>query len=136
MTTKTTPHRKPNSLVLVTLLIVAGSLATSLGQAAEPQDAARSGQKSRHVPDGENWWRSIWNLDRTRKLKESRHKVPPQDDAEGFNLARPFGKSGPTIQCSSSLPDSVWRSLRAGGDNQLGAVGTDTDIFVFLQKRW
>jgi hypothetical protein len=59
-----------------------------------------------------------------------------QDATEGFNLLRPFGKSGPTIQCSSSLPASVRGSLRAAGDARLGAAGIETDLFVFLQKRW
>jgi hypothetical protein len=59
-----------------------------------------------------------------------------QEDGEGFNLARPFGKSGPTVQCSSSLPDSVWRGLRAGAAGQTGPLAGDTDVFLFLQKRW
>jgi hypothetical protein len=58
------------------------------------------------------------------------------EDGEGFNIAHPFGKSGPTIQCSSSLPDSAVRSLRAGGGPHIGTYARDTDVFVFLQKRW
>jgi hypothetical protein len=134
MTIKTTAHRQPNFLILLTFF--AGVLATGLVQAAQPQDAAYSGQKDREAGGGEQWRQSSWGQDLAGKLKAWRRQATSQDDAEGFNVARPFGQSGPTIQCSSSLPDSVRYSLRTAGDNQAGTVGTDTDIFVFLQKRW
>ncbi len=134
MPSKTTPHRKPNLLVLLALLAGAGVLTTGLAQAAQPQDARHQGSGA---AGGEKWWQSVWGLDLAGKLKQWRPKVTLNNDAEGFNLARPFGKSGPTIQCTSSLPDSVQHSLRAGGNSQIGALGaTDTDVFVFLQKRW
>jgi hypothetical protein len=136
MTAKTTPHRKPNLLALLALFVGAGVLATGLAQAAQPQDAFYPGHQGRGAAGGEKWWQSVWDLDLAGRLKEWRPKVTWQNDAEGINLARPFGKSGPTMQCSSSLPDSVQYSLRAGGDSHIGALGTDTDVFVFLQKRW
>jgi hypothetical protein len=123
-------------MVLLVFFVATGVLLTSPGQAAQPHGGMYSGHQGREAAGGEKWWQSIWGLDLAHKLKAWRPKVTWRNDAEGFNLARPFGKSGPTIQCSSSLPDSVQYSLRAGGDDQISALGTDTDVFVFLQKRW
>ena len=112
-------------------------LATGLVQAAQPQDNGQHRhQGSSGAAGGEKWWQAVWGLDLAGKLREWRPRVTWQNEAEGFNLARPFGKSGPTIQCSSSLPDSVQYSLRARSDGQTGALVADTDVFVFLQKRW
>lgn len=136
MTIKTSRAHKPNLMLLVTFFVGVGFVATNVAHAAEDFDK-HSIQKSASKPGGlESWWESVWGLDLAEKLRNWRPSITVRDDGEGLNLARPFGKSGPTIQCSSSLPDSVARSLRAGGDNQIGAFGTESDAFVFLQKRW
>lgn len=132
MTPDTTPHSKPNLLASIALFIGLGMLAGSMAQAA-PQ----GGYRTDAVTEGsEKWWQSIWGLDLARKLRDWRPSITIEKDAEGLNVARPFGKSGPTLQFTSSLPDSVRYSLRAGGDQQVGALGNNTDLFLFLQKRW
>jgi hypothetical protein len=131
MNSATTLHRKPNLLVLAAVFIGLGVLAADVAQ-ADPSD----GRTGAGLEGSEKWWRSIWGLDLARKLKDWRPRITIQKDAEGLNLARPFGKSGPTLQFTSALPDSVLYSLRAGGDHQVGAFGNNTDLFLFLQKRW
>jgi len=136
MIKNTTRYRKPDLLLLLTFFVGVGFLATSLAQAAEPHGSLMYAAKSDHTTGSESWWQSIWGLDLARKLKNWRPKISVSEAAEGLELARPLGKSGPCLQFSSSLPDSVQRSLRAGGDNQIGSYGNDTDVFIFLQKRW
>jgi len=136
MTFKTTSYRKPDLLLLLTFCIGVGTLVSGTAQAADAAGLSSSWKDGRVVAGSEKWWQSIWGLDLARKLKDWRPKVTVREDGEGFNLARPFGKSGPTIQCSSSLPDSVQHSLRAGGDTEIGPVAGDSDVFLFLQKRW
>jgi hypothetical protein len=136
MITKTRRYRKPDLLLLLAVFVGTGFLATSLTQAAEPGDLLALDSKDDQSGHSESWWRSIWGMDLTRKLKEWHPKIRVEEDAEGLNLARPFGKTGPGLQLSSSLPVSVQRSLRDGGDNRIGALGSDTDAYIFLQKRW
>ena len=58
-------------------------------------------------------------------------------DGQCLNLAQPFGGHGPTLRLSNNMPDNVKRSLRAGGDHQIGAFGADNpDGYMFLEKRW
>jgi hypothetical protein len=123
---------KPNLLALIVLIVGSGVFATGVVQAAAPLDT----RAARGLEGSEKWWQSIWGLDLARRLKDWRPSVTIQIDAEGLNLARPFGKSGPTVQLTSAMPDTVLRSLRAGGDHQVGAFGNNTDLFLFLQKRW
>jgi hypothetical protein len=136
MTIKTTSHCKPNLLVLLACFVATSVLATGLAQAAQRDQSIDPDHRGRDAAGGEKWWQSVWGLDLAGKLREWHPKITLQNDAEGFNLARPFSKSGPTIQCSSSLPDSVRHSLRASGGHQVSTLGSDTDVFVFLQKRW
>lgn len=133
MTTRTHADSKLRALLLVCCL-AGGVLATGVTQAAGPADADTAYHPRNVV--GETLRRVAPGLELARKLKDWRPRVTWQDATEGFNLLRPFGKNGPTIQCSSSLPASVRGSLRAGGDARLSADGIDTDLFVFLQKRW
>jgi len=131
MTSAMTLHRKPNLLVIIAVFVGLGVFAASVVQ-ADPS----GGRTGAGLEGSEKWWQSIWGLDLARKLKDWRPRITIQKDAEGLNLARPFGKSGPTLQFTSAMPDSVLYSLRAGGDHQVGAFGNNTDLFVFLQKRW
>lgn len=136
MPRKPTIRRKPNLLVLLAFSVGVGVLATGIAQAADNPGEAVVGAHPLVAGGSEKWWRSIWGLDLARKLREWRPKIDVSDDGEGFNIAHPFGRSGPTIQCSSSLPDSAVRSLRAGGGPHIGTYARDTDVFVFVQKRW
>jgi hypothetical protein len=136
MTKKTTHARKPNLLVAVSLFVTVGFLATSVAQAADSFDVASIDGDASKVGGSESWWQSIWGLNLAEKLSSWRPMITVPDDYEGMNLARPFGKAGPTLQITSSLPDSVARSLRDGGDSQIGAFGSSPDAYVFFQKRW
>ena len=107
-----------------------------IAQAAGNPGQNAAGAQAGIAGGSEKWWQSIWGLDLAHKLREWRPMITVNDNGEGFNIAQPFGKSGPTIQCSSSLPDSAVRSLRAGGGPHIATHARDTDIFVFLQKRW
>lgn len=133
---KTKRYRKPDLLQLLAFFVGVGFLATSLVQAAEPQGSPMYNAKNDQATASEGWWQSIWGLDLAGKLKDWRPEISAQETAEGFKLARPFGNTGPSLQLTSSLPDSVQRSLRDGGDNRIGAIGGDTDAYIFLQKRW
>ena len=55
---------------------------------------------------------------------------------EGLNLSRPFGVRGPELRLSGTLPDSAMRSLRAGGEHQIGNFIESPDVYLFLEKRW
>ncbi len=132
MNTGSMSIHKPNLLLLVALAVGLGVFASGVVQAAPPM-AARAAAA---MDSSEKWLQAIGGLDLARKLKEWRPRIRVQKGAEGLNLARPFGKSGPTIQCSSSLPDSAQRSLRAGGGNRIGGRGSNSDLFLFVQKRW
>ena len=126
MTIKTTRARKPDLLVLVTFFVAVGFLATSATQA---DDTAQVG-------GSESWWQSIWGLDLSEKLTNWHPMISAHDDGEGLYLAQLFGNTGPTLQVTSTMPGSVMRSLRGGGDSQIGAVGSSPNAFLFLQKRW
>jgi len=136
MTKKTSHARKPNLLVAVSLFVALGFLATSMAQAADSINNLSTRKGAAQVGGSERWWQSIWGLNLAEKLSSWRPMITVRDDCEGMNLARPFGKAGPTLQVTSSLPDSVARSLRDGGDSQIGAFGSGPDAYVFFQKRW
>jgi hypothetical protein len=136
MTRKSTHYRKPNLLVLLTLLVGAGFVATTVVQAAEtPSIMSYQGDGTR-FEKSDGWLQSIWNLGLTRKLKNWRPMITPAEDGEGFNLARPFGKKGPALQFSSSLPESVQRGLGSTGGTRPVGYSYDTDVYIFIQKRW
>jgi hypothetical protein len=136
MPNKPTIRRKPNLLVVLAVSVGVGVLATGIAQAADNPGKDAPQSYNRAAGGSETWWQSIWGLDLGRKLREWQPKITVNDNGEGFNIAQPFGKSGPTIQCSSSLPESAVRSLRAGGGPHIATHARDTDVFVFLQKRW
>ena len=136
MTKKMIPTRKPNLLVAVSLFVAVGFLATSVAQAADSFNAMSPNEGVSKVGGSERWWQSIWGLNLAEKLSSWHPMITVRDDGEGMNLARPFGKTGPALQITSSLPHSVARSMRAGGDNQIGALGGSPDAYLFFQKRW
>ena len=136
MIIRTKSYRKPDLLLLLAFFVGVGLVTTGLVQAAEPNDYLAPHGDNHRAAGSEHWWQSIWGLDLARKLENWRPKISVGEVTKGFQLASPFGKTGPSLRFSSSLPDSVQRSLRDGGDRRIGAFGSDTDAFVFLQKRW
>ena len=134
MTIKTTRARKPSLLVAVSLFVTVGFLATSAAQAADSFNFNSSNNGASDVGVSESWWQSVWGVNLTEKLSNWRPKITVEDDYDGFNLARPFGKSGPALQASPSLPESARRSFSAGGDSQVSAGSPNA--YLFLQKRW
>jgi hypothetical protein len=136
MTIKTTHARKPSLLVAVSLFVTLGFLATSVAQAADSFkfDSANDGVSD--IGASESWWQSVWGLNLTEKLNNWRPKITVEDDYDGINLARPFGKSGPALQASPSLPESARRGLTSGGGSQVSASVGSPDAYLFLQKRW
>ena len=136
MNKESTPYRKPNLLVALTLFVGLGFVATTVAQAAESDNIMSFQDNSTHLEENDSWLQSVWSLDLAKKLKNWRPKITPEENGEGIHLARPFGKKGATLQFSSSLPDSVQRNLREGGKNYLGGSGYDTDAYLFIQKRW
>lgn len=136
MSKPSTRYRKPNLLVALTLFVGVGLAATTVAQAAEPYNVMSFPENSTQAERSESWWQSVWGLDLAKKLQNWRPKITPAEDGEGFHLARPFGKKGAALQFSSSLPDSVQRSLREGGDSRFDSFNYDTDAYLFIQKRW
>ena len=134
MTIKTTRARKPSLLVAVSLFVTVGFLATSVAQAADSFNFNSSNNGASDVGVSESWWQSVWGVNLTEKLSNWRPKITVEDDHDGFNLARPFGKSGPALQASPWLPESAGRGLSAGGDSQVGSGSPNA--YLFLQKRW
>jgi len=120
-------------MFFLTLFIGVSLVATGVAQAAGDTDNADTGGSLSDVHDV---WESVWDFDLAAKLAAWKPSVYVDDEGEGFNLAHPLGKAGPALQLTSSMPDSVHRSLRAGGDTGVGSLRGDTDAYLFLQKRW
>jgi hypothetical protein len=120
--------RNPGLLMLLALAV----LATSAVQAAGPVGSQDSNSGVIFGDDG--LWKSLRGFDLVQKIRDWKPKVNAGSDGEGFNLAHPFGKSGPGLQFTSSLPDSVVHSMAAGGSQ--GINRPVTDAYIFLQKRW
>jgi len=135
MTIKTTHYRKPDLLLLLAFVVGVSFLATTVAQAAEPADF--SGNSIRQAKSTGSGWLSIPGLQLVQPLKNRYPKISLQAlFAKGLDLAHPFGKAGPGLQLSSSLPASVRQTMRASGDSRADAAGNDTDVYIFLQKRW
>ncbi len=126
MAIKKTYARKPDLLVIVAFFVAVGFLPTSLAQA----------DNTAQIGGSERWWQSIWGTNLSENLASWRPMISVDDGGKGMRLARPFGKSGPTLQVAPSMPYSVTRSLKDAGDTQIGAVSRGPEAFLFLQKRW
>jgi len=137
MNMKTIRYRKPNLLVLLTFLVGVGVLTSSAVQAAEALSFVSAEKRVIKQAGAGHWQQSIWNLDLAAKLRAWKPAVTVDKGGQGLTLARPFGSHGPTLWLSNSMPDDVKRSLRAGGDHQIGALAADkSDAYMFLEKRW
>jgi len=136
MIDKTVRYRKPDLLLLLTFFVGIGFLATSLAQAATPFSGTAAGAVTAQVNESDNWWRSTWGLELARKMTQWRSNFSWVALSDSFQLARSSDKTGFSLHCSSSLPETMRRGLRDGGDKRIGAGSTDTDVFVFMEKRW
>jgi hypothetical protein len=137
MIRKTTRYRKPDLLFLVTLFVGFGVLVTSVAQAAEPLIMNKAGSQPVEQSLSNQWLQSVWSLDLTEKIQNWKPMVRVDSDGHGVRLSRPFGAHGPALRLSASVPDETRRSLRAGGDHQIGASSADSpDAYIYLQKRW
>ena len=137
MNTKPIRYRKPNLLVLLTLFVSVGVLATSVVQASDAMSITSEGRQAVQGSDAQQWLKPVWNLDLQQQLRNWKPEFTLDKDGQALNLARPFGAHGPTLWLSHSLPDRVQRSLRAGGDHRIGASLADNpDAYMFLEKRW
>ena len=137
MNTKPIRYRKPNLLVLLTLFVGAGFLATSVVQASEAMSITSEGKQATQRSGVQQWLKPVWNLDLEQQLRNWKPAFTLDEDGQALNLARPFGAHGPTLRLSHSLPERVKRSLRAGGDHRIGSSGADNpDAYMFLEKRW
>jgi hypothetical protein len=137
MKMKKTHYRKPNLLVLLTLFVGVGVLATGVVQAAEALNIMSTEKRAVKHAGASQWQRSVWNLDLAGKLRTWKPEFTVDKGGQGLNLARPFGVRGPALRLSIAMPDNVKRCLRAGGDHQIGAFDADNpDAYMFLEKRW
>lgn len=136
MTMKKTSHYKPDLLVLLAFFVGFGVLATSAVHAAEPLNIMSFQDPSARKKQSDRWYQSLWGVDLAGKLSNWKPKVTVDQNGEGLDLSRPFGVRGPALRLSDSMPDAVTRSLRAGGDSQIGAFDDTPDVYLFLEKRW
>lgn len=137
MNSKMQRYRKPNLMVLLSFFVGLGVLVSSLAQAAEPVPAAGAAgpDAQRSVP--EQWLRAVWGLDLAGKLRSWKPRTRVDSDGEGVRLSHPFGNHGPALRLSTSIPERAQLSLRAGGDNRVGSLGSDAPgPYLFLHKRW
>ncbi len=122
-------HRKPGLLVILTLLVGVGMLATTLVQAAEPLPGTndRPATKSSAATD---WLQALWSIDLAGKLKSWKPKIRVDNGGSGIRLMRPFGVRGPALRVSNTIP------LRSGENRYSSAGNTYLDTYLFLEKRW
>jgi len=138
MTLKMKRYRKPNLMVLLTCSVGLGVILTSVAQAAEPlQSTVTTNTAAQQRFSPEQWLRSVWGLDLAGKLRSWKPRIRVDSDGEGVNLSHPFGNHGPALRLSTSIPEPVQLSLRAGGGDRNGSAGSDAPgPYLFLQKRW
>ncbi|MFQ5642538.1 MAG: hypothetical protein ACE5FQ_02450 [Thiogranum sp.] len=127
-------YRKPDLLVLLTLFVGCGMLATTLAQAAEPAYTL-SGSKSRVTESASaDWLHTLWSIDLAGKLASWKPKISVDDRGEGIQLMRPFGARGPALRVLNGIPVSTG-SNRYGSD-RYDDSSTYLDTYLFLEKRW
>jgi len=129
MNLKSTRCHKPELLVLLTLFVGFGMLATSLAQAAQPLDVTTNGKARADRSVTGDWLDSLRNIDLAGKLRAWKPKISVDERGDGIQLMRPFGVRGPVLRVHNSIPDGLGGNLRTGG-------GSYPDAYLFLQKRW
>jgi len=129
MKSNTTRYRKPNFLVLLTLFVGFGVLATCLAQAAEPLSIKTEDKERVEPPVASDWLPSLWRVDLAGKTQNWKPGISFGDGGKGVQLMRPFGVRGPALRVQKSIPDGLGNRLNTGRNTYL-------DAYLFLEKRW
>ncbi|VAW76840.1 hypothetical protein MNBD_GAMMA15-2616 [hydrothermal vent metagenome] len=138
---KSKRYRKPDLMVLLTCGVALGVVLSSVAHAAEPVEKVKSPVTATlqylgaEFISGE-WLNSLGNLDLAGRIKNWRPKIEIDKEGDGLRISHPFGGHGPAFRFSTSVPSHVKRSLRAGGDTQIGSINDNPDGYIFLQRRW
>lgn len=140
-TMKSKRYRKPDLMVVLTCGVAIGVLLSSVASAAEPAGETRSPvtitlqQLGAEFISGE-WLHSFGDLNLADRMKNWRPKIEVDSGGDGLRISHPFGGHGPALKFSTAVPGHVKRSLRAGGDSQVGSLNDNPDGYIFLQRRW
>ncbi len=129
-------YHKPEPILVLIFAVGFGVLATSVAHAAEPVNIMSLQNPGSTKNHSESWYESLWGVDLAKKIANWKPPITADDGSEGLTLARPFGTRGPAVRVSDSMPESVLRSLRDGGDNGVGVRDDSPDVYLFLEKRW
>ncbi|HHH42762.1 MAG TPA: hypothetical protein ENK49_01370 [Gammaproteobacteria bacterium] len=121
--------RKPGLLVILTLFVGVGMLATTLVQAAEPP-ADSNDRPATKSSGSTDWLQALWSIDLAGKLKSWKPKIHVDNGGSGIRLMRPFGVRGPALRVSNTIP------LRSGEHRYSNAGNAYLDTYLFLEKRW
>jgi len=138
---KSKRYRKPDLMVILACSVALGVVLSSMAQAAEPGDKQAHGPVAKLQQFGVeiisgDWLHAIGGLDLATRLKNWKPKIEVDNGGEGLRVSHPFGDHGPALKFSTSIPKQVKRSLRAGGDSQIGSLNDNPDAYLFLQRRW
>lgn len=140
-TMKSKRYRKPDLMVILTCSVALGVVLSSVAQAAEPAKIVQDDpvstlrQLGSEIISGE-WLQSFGDIDLAARMKNWRPKIEVDKGGDGLRISHPFGGHGPALKFSTSVPGHVSRSLRAGGDSQIGSLSDNIDGYIFLQRRW
>jgi len=124
-----TRYRKPDLLVLLTLFVGIGVLATSLAQAAEPLDIMTNAKARSERYATDDWLNSLWSINLAEKLRNWKPKINVDEGGKGIRLMRPFGVRGPVLRARNGIPKDAGSNLRSNNKTYL-------DGYLFLEKRW
>ena len=131
MKLKSTLYRKPDLLVLLTVFVGFGMLATSLAQAAEPSNIMTNGKaRAEQQSATADWLQALWSIDLAGKLQTWKPKITVDEGGEGLRLMRPFGVRGPDLRVLNSVPDGM------SGNQRTTSSRSYLDAYLFLEKRW
>jgi hypothetical protein len=131
MKLKSTHYRKPDLLVLLTVFVGFGMLATSLAQAAQPSNIMTNGKtRAEQQSATADWLQALWSIDLAGKLQTWKPKITVDEKGEGLRLMRPFGVRGPALRVINSVPGGVSANQRTTSSRSY------LDAYLFLEKRW
>jgi hypothetical protein len=135
MSKKSSHYRKPDLMFLLTLFVGVGVVATSLVHADGAPRVSSLMEQDAHKSLPRQWLNSLTDLDLANRIKNWKPRI--DTDGSGVMVGQLFGRQGPALRVSASVPGEVSDSLRAGGDDRIGVLNTDSpDAYIFLQKRW
>jgi len=139
-TIKSKRYRKPDLMVVLACSVALGVVLSSVAQAAEPVERTQAPvvilQQSEAEIIYSEWLQSFGDLDLAARINNWRPRIEVDKGGDGLRIAHPFGDHGPALKFSTSVPGHVMRSLRAGGDSQIGSLSESPNGYFFLQRRW